>query len=149
MPGELKNIHIVRMVLYIHVEFKHLYGLNTAFRRLTLTTYSPIEPSYPSLSLITLNSPLLTLVHQLSMGFDFTVYRGSKAGKIIQSTTHKSDLAPNEVLVKVTHSGLCGTDIHQKHRDIVLGHEGVGIVQEIGKDVRNFKVCVVTYNSLK
>jgi len=74
------------------------------------------------------------------MGIDFTVYKGSQEGKIIKSTTHKDDLAPNEVLVKVTHSGLCGTDAHCKHRDIVLGHEGVGVVQEIGKDVEGFKI---------
>jgi len=76
------------------------------------------------------------------MGIEFTVYKGSPEGKIVKSTTHKDDLAPNEVLVKVTHSGLCGTDAHHIHRDIVLGHEGVGIVQEIGKDVKGFKVCV-------
>jgi len=74
------------------------------------------------------------------MGNDFTVYKGSKEGKIIKSVTHKDDLAPNEVLIKVTHSGLCGTDAHHRHQDIVLGHEGVGIVQEIGKDVKSFKV---------
>jgi len=74
------------------------------------------------------------------MGFSFTVYKGSKEGKIVESTTHKDDLAPHEVLVKVTHSGLCGTDLHQKHNDVVLGHEGIGIVQEIGKDVKIFKV---------
>lgn len=74
------------------------------------------------------------------MGFNFTVYKSSKEGKIIKSITHKDNLASNEVLVKVTHSGLCGTDIHQKHRNIGLGHEGVGIVQEIGVDVKGFKV---------
>ncbi|KIM84101.1 hypothetical protein PILCRDRAFT_818403 [Piloderma croceum F 1598] len=74
------------------------------------------------------------------MGIEFTVYKGSPEGKIVKSTTHKDDLSPNEVLVKVTHSGLCGTDAHHKHRDIVLGHEGVGIVQEIGKDVKGFQV---------
>jgi len=76
-------------------------------------------------------------------GIKFTVYKGSKDGRIIKSTTHKDDLAPNEVLVQVTHSGVCGTDEHHRHRDIVLGHEGVGIVQEIGEDVRAFKVYVV------
>lgn len=76
------------------------------------------------------------------MGIDFTVYKGSQEGRIIKSTTHKDALAPDGVLVKVTHSGLCGTDAHHKHRDIVLGHEGVGIVQEIGKEVKGFKMYV-------
>jgi D-arabinose 1-dehydrogenase-like Zn-dependent alcohol dehydrogenase len=74
-------------------------------------------------------------------GIELTVYKGSKDGKILKSTTYKADeLAPNEVLVKITHSGVCGTDEHYRNRDIVLGHEGVGVVQKIGKDVKAFKV---------
>lgn len=74
---------------------------------------------------------------------EFTVYKGSKGGKIHKSTTHKpGELAPNEVLVKVTHSGVCGTDEHYRHENIVLGHEGVGVVQKVGKDVTEFKVYV-------
>lgn len=73
-------------------------------------------------------------------GIDFTVYKGSKSGKIIKSSTHKDGLSPNEVLVKITHSGVCGTDEHMKHSDMVLGHEGAGIVQEIGSHVKAFKV---------
>jgi len=43
-------------------------------------------------------------------------------------------------LVKITHSGICGTDEHFKHVDMVLGHEGIGTVQEIGERVSQFKV---------
>jgi len=35
----------------------------------------------------------------------------------------------------VTHSGLCGTDIHYFEYGQVLGHEGVGILMEMGKTV--------------
>jgi len=59
---------------------------------------------------------------------EFTVYKGSKEGKIVKSTT-KKELGPDEVLIKVTHSGLCGTDEHFKHADMVLGHEGAGTVE--------------------
>jgi threonine dehydrogenase-like Zn-dependent dehydrogenase len=58
----------------------------------------------------------------------FTVFKGSEEGKIVQSTTTK-DIKEDEVLIKVTHSGVCGTDEHQRTRDVVLGHEGVGIVE--------------------
>ncbi len=58
----------------------------------------------------------------------FTVFKGSKSGKIVESTTTR-DVGPDEVLIKVTHSGVCGTDEHQRHRDIGLGHEGVGRVE--------------------
>src|SRR6478609_4063752 len=50
---------------------------------------------------------------------------------------------PGEVLVKVETSGLCHTDIHAAHGDwpvkpsppFVPGHEGVGIVEELGPGV--------------
>ncbi|KAK9312006.1 chaperonin 10-like protein [Lipomyces starkeyi] len=74
------------------------------------------------------------------MGFDFTVYKGSHDGKVLKSTTHKDDLKGDQVLVKVTHSGVCFTDVHYRQVDMVLGHEGTGIVAEIGPDVKDLKV---------
>lgn len=72
-------------------------------------------------------------------GIDFTVYKGSSSGKIVESKTHK-DMRPDEVLVRITHAGLCGTDLHYKTQDMVLSHEGVGIVEKIGSEVKFFKV---------
>ena len=72
-------------------------------------------------------------------GFTFTVYRGSKDGSIVESTTHQDDLQGDQVLLKITHSGVCGTDEHYRSADQVLGHEGAGIVQDVGPDVRNLK----------
>lgn len=67
---------------------------------------------------------------------EFTVYKGSNEGKIVKSTT-KRELGADEVLIKVTHSGVCGTDEHYKGQDMVLGHEGVGTVEvcDSSKDV--------------
>ncbi len=59
---------------------------------------------------------------------EFTIFKGSKEGKIVKSTT-KKDLGLDEVLIKVTHSGVCGTDEHYKHTDMCLGHEGAGVVE--------------------
>ena len=70
---------------------------------------------------------------------DFTVYKGSKDGKIVKSTTSKQ-VAPDEVLLQLQFSGLCGTDIHFKSVDMALGHEGVGIVEQLGKDVKTLKM---------
>jgi len=69
---------------------------------------------------------------------DFTVFKGSKDG-IVESTTHR-ELGKNEVVVQITHSGVCGTDEHVLHSDMVLGHEGAGIVKKIGPDVTSLKV---------
>lgn len=49
-------------------------------------------------------------------------------------------LGPKEILVKITHSGLCGTDIHYIPHSAALGHEGVGVVKAIGRDVTILKV---------
>jgi len=59
---------------------------------------------------------------------EFTVFKGSKEGKIVKSTT-KKELKADEVLIKTTHSGLCGTDEHYRHADQGLGHEGAGVVE--------------------
>ncbi|KIW93165.1 uncharacterized protein Z519_05770 [Cladophialophora bantiana CBS 173.52] len=68
---------------------------------------------------------------------EFTVFKGGKAG-IVKATSSR-EIGPHEVLVKITHSGLCGTDLHHKGMDMGLGHEGVGIVEEIGEDVTILK----------
>jgi threonine dehydrogenase-like Zn-dependent dehydrogenase len=42
-----------------------------------------------------------------------TVYKGSKTGEVVKSTTTKPDeLTGDFVRLKVTASGICGTDIH-------------------------------------
>ena len=46
-----------------------------------------------------------------------------------------------EVLIRYTHAGLCHSDIHIAHGDLaarlpmVLGHEGAGIIEEVGPGV--------------
>ncbi|KAK0363346.1 hypothetical protein LTR91_019112 [Friedmanniomyces endolithicus] len=69
----------------------------------------------------------------------FTVFKGSKDGSIQQSETKKNDLTGDQVLLKVTASGLCGTDMHYRTSDMVLGHEGVGIVESLGPDTKYLK----------
>ena len=46
----------------------------------------------------------------------------------------------DEVLVRIVASGICHTDIDfmDSTRDVVLGHEGAGIVEQAGKEVKNF-----------
>lgn len=64
---------------------------------------------------------------------------------------------PNEVLVKIVASGVCHTDLTVKNLNgngmpfpIVLGHEGAGIVVEIGEGVTHLKVgdpVVIAYRA--
>jgi alcohol dehydrogenase, propanol-preferring len=60
----------------------------------------------------------------------------------------RRDLGPGQVRVRVEASGLCHTDIHAAHGDwpvtptppFVPGHEGVGVVTELGPDVAEVAV---------
>ncbi|KAJ7793715.1 putative NADP-dependent alcohol dehydrogenase C 2 [Mycena olivaceomarginata] len=74
------------------------------------------------------------------MTIEFTVFKGSANDGIVQSKTYRDGPTDTQVLVKITHSGICGSDEHFKHADMVLGHEGVGTVQEVGEKVSQFKV---------
>jgi len=54
---------------------------------------------------------------------------------------------PTDAVVRITASAICGTDLHMIRGTMpgmkpgtILGHEGVGIVEELGKDVRNLRV---------
>ncbi|KXJ91918.1 chaperonin 10-like protein [Microdochium bolleyi] len=63
----------------------------------------------------------------------FTVFKGHESGKVKKSTISKPDeLEGDQVRLRVTASGLCGTDLHYKTKDMALGHEGVGIVEAVG-----------------
>ncbi len=53
---------------------------------------------------------------------------------------------PTDAIVRLTASAICGTDLHFIRGTVtgmkpgtILGHEGVGIVEEVGEQVRNFK----------
>ncbi|KAF2097528.1 GroES-like protein [Rhizodiscina lignyota] len=69
----------------------------------------------------------------------FTVFKAQKDGSIKEAITTKPDLTYDQVLVRITASGLCFTDVHYRHADMALGHEGVGIVQEVGPVVKNLR----------
>jgi D-arabinose 1-dehydrogenase-like Zn-dependent alcohol dehydrogenase len=67
-------------------------------------------------------------------------YRGVE-GKVKKvSIEIPATLKPTEVLIKITHSSLCGTDLHYVPYGIALGHEGVGLVEKIGSGVTTVKV---------
>ena len=54
--------------------------------------------------------------------------------------------APTDAIVKITKTTICGTDLHILKGDVptcevgrILGHEGVGIVEQIGSAVTSFR----------
>ncbi|HER6262523.1 alcohol dehydrogenase AdhP [Streptococcus pyogenes] len=73
------------------------------------------------------------VVNQASTGVEVVEYDLPKVGH-------------GEALVKVEYCGVCHTDLHVAHGDFgqvpgrILGHEGIGIVEEIGEGVISLKV---------
>lgn len=74
-------------------------------------------------------------------GKDYTVYRGIE-GKITATPAKIPPLGPKDVLIKITHSGVCFTDreYFRLGAPLALGHEGVGEVVAIGSAVTSLKV---------
>ncbi|OHB50086.1 MAG: glutathione-dependent formaldehyde dehydrogenase [Planctomycetes bacterium GWF2_41_51] len=53
---------------------------------------------------------------------------------------------PQDAIVRITASAICGTDLHIVRGTLgpmipgtILGHEGVGVVEQVGREVRNFR----------
>lgn len=56
----------------------------------------------------------------------------------------KPEVGPGEVLVRMTAAGICGSDVHmwlgedpRTPLPMILGHEGVGVIEEIGGSKRD------------
>src|ERR1700752_1424475 len=70
------------------------------------------------------------------------------AGPLVLEDVPRRELEPGQILVRVEASGLCHTDIHAAHGEwpvkptppFVPGHEGVGIVVELGPGVTEVAV---------
>jgi threonine dehydrogenase-like Zn-dependent dehydrogenase len=51
-----------------------------------------------------------------------------------------------DAIVRITSAAICGTDLHMIRGTLpgmkpgtILGHEGVGVIEEVGRNVRNFR----------
>src|SRR3989338_3564692 len=51
----------------------------------------------------------------------------------------------NDIILKVTSTAICGSDLHiyngliPQVRPMVMGHEFMGVVEEVGQDIRHLK----------
>ncbi|MBS1501787.1 MAG: zinc-dependent alcohol dehydrogenase family protein [Bacteroidetes bacterium] len=55
-------------------------------------------------------------------------------------------IAPTDAIVRISKTTICGTDLHIMKGDVpevedgrIIGHEGVGVIEEVGSAVSNFK----------
>jgi D-arabinose 1-dehydrogenase-like Zn-dependent alcohol dehydrogenase len=74
-------------------------------------------------------------------GKQYDVYRGIE-GKITGTPVSIPALGPHDVLIRLTHTGVCYSDLEffNSGAPLALGHEGVGEVVAIGSEVTQFKI---------
>jgi alcohol dehydrogenase len=73
------------------------------------------------------------------------IFRGP-GQKALEERPKPSILAPGDAVVKVVKTTICGTDLHILKGDVpscapgrILGHEGTGIIEQVGPAVAAFK----------
>ncbi|MCA0992256.1 alcohol dehydrogenase catalytic domain-containing protein [Guptibacillus hwajinpoensis] len=71
-------------------------------------------------------------------------YQG-KEKMVVKDVEAPSIQERTDMIVKITASGICGSDLHLYHggiepeQDYIVGHEPMGIVEEVGPDVKTLK----------
>src|SRR5580658_3255669 len=73
------------------------------------------------------------------------VYQGPN-NKALQERPKPAIEAPTDAIVRITRTTICGTDLHILKGDVpscqpgrILGHEGVGVIDEVGSAVTAFR----------
>lgn len=74
------------------------------------------------------------------------VYLGPNK-KSLMSRSKPEIWAPTDAIVKIIKTAICGTDLHilkggvpSCYPGLILGHEGIGIIEQVGADVSMFNV---------
>jgi S-(hydroxymethyl)glutathione dehydrogenase/alcohol dehydrogenase len=72
-------------------------------------------------------------------------FQGQKQMEVKQVSDPKIEDS-TDAIIKITASGICGSDLHLYHQGdlmmdpgFVIGHEPMGIVEEVGKSVKKLK----------
>lgn len=83
-------------------------------------------------------------------------YRGPRRIRADKNMPEPEILHPEDAIVRVTRTCICGSDLHLYHGLVpdtrvgtIFGHEFTGIVEELGADVKNLKVgdhVIVPFN---
>ena len=74
------------------------------------------------------------------------VYRGPGI-RALENKPDPTITTPTDAIVRISKTTICGSDLHIMKGDVptvevgrILGHEGVGVVEQVGQNVSNFKV---------
>lgn len=75
-------------------------------------------------------------------------YQGIKDVAVKEVNDPKIEKA-DDIIVKVTSSAICGSDLHLIHgmvanmpENFIIGHEPMGIVEDVGPEVTNVKKAI-------
>src|SRR5688500_5458917 len=89
-----------------------------------------------------------TILHAVSKTMQALVKRLPEPGLGLEEVA-VPEVGPNDVLIRVQKASICGTDVHIYNWDawaqktipvpMVIGHEFVGVIDQIGSAVRDFK----------
>ncbi len=66
-------------------------------------------------------------------------------GRIVLDEKPVPDIGPNDALIRITTTTICGTDIHilkgeyPVERGLTIGHEPVGIIEKLGSNVAGYE----------
>src|ERR1700736_3173156 len=66
-------------------------------------------------------------------------------GRIVLDDKPIPDIGPNDALMRITTTTICGTDVHilkgeyPVARGLTIGHEPVGVIEKLGSSVTGFK----------
>jgi threonine dehydrogenase-like Zn-dependent dehydrogenase len=69
----------------------------------------------------------------------------AEKGRIVLDDKPIPDIGPQDVLLKITTTTICGTDVHilkgeyAVERGLTIGHEPVGIIEKLGSGVAGFR----------
>ncbi|MDF2615148.1 MAG: glutathione-dependent formaldehyde dehydrogenase [Clostridia bacterium] len=85
------------------------------------------------------------LIKSLEVIMKAITYQGMKNVEVKSVADPKIE-KDDDIILKVTSTAICGSDLHLIHgmipnmpHDYIIGHEAMGIVQEAGKEVRKVK----------
>ena len=93
-----------------------------------------------------LEHPITTTATQSNATMKALVYHGP--GKFAWENRPRPTIQePNDAIVRVTTSTICGTDLHILKGDLpavtngrILGHEAIGVIEQVGAGVSEFRV---------
>jgi alcohol dehydrogenase len=89
--------------------------------------------------------PMMSAASRIGNVIKALVYRGP-GFKALEDRPKPSLVKPDDAIVKITKTTICGTDLHILKGDVptcapgrILGHEGTGVVETVGSAVTAFK----------